>query len=1169
MFAMTNIKGVGRRYANLVCKKADIDLKKRAGELTNEELERLVTIMQNPTQYKVPQWFLNRQKNFVDGKYTQLLANGLDNQMREDLERLKKIRAHRGLRHYWGVRVRGQHTKTTGRRGRVVGVSKKKGTVARVIILYRYSALCALARHLRFKSPFAHYPVPAALLTPPQMMTMNKSEQEHPQQNDAPVLSAPVFKDLVADMEHSSPSASLHSSASPAAVMPNERLALELSRRVSAPGDEHELESEPDSQSHRPHVAAINPAATVVAFAALSSLPSSSSSPSLSSPSSLSSLSSPAPLEPTNPPAVLLASSSSSSSPHPPHAPHPPHPPHSPHSPHSLRALHSQTAPLFSTPEPLAQHVLPEAKPTGTLAQSRLRIPTAAAHPRPHSISESLPRRKTPHHGRTSSASSARTPPFVFAETLFISLGHSPFRLFVVTPLSRPAASAATLRLKLESQSFFCCCTPFDLSRCLGYFRTWSFQSLAVAYSIPLLCALTPGLVLPLSIFQVLSLIATTGIDSSSDPQSLRKMDPESSSSTHSRPSSQDREHVYASEGHSHVTMLRNSASQPGGSFGSSSSSSPHQERIPANMHHSAGSSSGAVFRPPSQSFTQHHQDQNRSLSSHSEQQPHPTRFDHTHSHHNQSRSYNSFHDFEEDEDEDRRSDDGSEGEPGFNDIEFWLQRCSICFDARLDFCLEFCRDQFCRECFQRYVKEVVSNSWGLNITKIKCPVCQDTIPLSEWTKYVDRATFAQYNQYNQPYRSFSRYCGGCEQEVVVSEVKRKVIGLPVQDLLPFFEGFLEDLRTLMEVGGLSLEKPPCAVVSSPAKTSLNRPVKGLKNEPEPSERDITARRIVQRFVDDFQALCGVTHGPHPRFPSMAQSYLSSLTLRMGASLSSTAPTLPAPSQQAASQPHQQATSSSGSQVQGSNPNPNPQPTMESTTRLPISIFPRRLTAFSSSGVLELYKTLMVSLLDLFDLNHGSQKSPTGDSIRAQADDIDMVLAPVHESRNDNSTAPAQGMSSDQPKVSTDAVPSGSRTAHHARPRVMTRAMTKQQAAVKRALVRLSKDIASIETRPEQWKELQFLHVRWLRWDWCVNHSEGAEDESEDTAPPNSAEDTAGEGHVRALAVVDGTSVQAESSLNQTGRRRRRSEDASLEVSEKPEIGVPNVFVIQAKRSRA
>ena len=29
MFALTEIKGVGRRYANLVCKKADIDMSKR------------------------------------------------------------------------------------------------------------------------------------------------------------------------------------------------------------------------------------------------------------------------------------------------------------------------------------------------------------------------------------------------------------------------------------------------------------------------------------------------------------------------------------------------------------------------------------------------------------------------------------------------------------------------------------------------------------------------------------------------------------------------------------------------------------------------------------------------------------------------------------------------------------------------------------------------------------------------------------------------------------------------------------------------------------------------------------------------------------------------------------------------------------------------------------
>ncbi|GBC12953.2 40S ribosomal protein S18 [Rhizophagus irregularis DAOM 181602=DAOM 197198] len=97
MFALTAIKGVGRRYSNLVCKKADIDLRKRAGELTNEELERIVTIIQNPTQFKIPNWFLNRQKDIVDGKYSQILANGLESKLREDLERLKKIRAHRDV----------------------------------------------------------------------------------------------------------------------------------------------------------------------------------------------------------------------------------------------------------------------------------------------------------------------------------------------------------------------------------------------------------------------------------------------------------------------------------------------------------------------------------------------------------------------------------------------------------------------------------------------------------------------------------------------------------------------------------------------------------------------------------------------------------------------------------------------------------------------------------------------------------------------------------------------------------------------------------------------------------------------------------------------------------------------------------------------------------------
>ncbi|CAA2954149.1 40S ribosomal protein S18-like [Olea europaea var. sylvestris] len=126
MFALTSIKGIGRRFANIVCKKADIDMNKRAGELSAAEIDSLMTIVGNPRQFKIPDWFLNRKKDYKDGKYSQVTSNALDMKLRDDLERLKKIRNHRGLRHYWGLRVRGQHTKTTGRRGKTVGVSKKR-----------------------------------------------------------------------------------------------------------------------------------------------------------------------------------------------------------------------------------------------------------------------------------------------------------------------------------------------------------------------------------------------------------------------------------------------------------------------------------------------------------------------------------------------------------------------------------------------------------------------------------------------------------------------------------------------------------------------------------------------------------------------------------------------------------------------------------------------------------------------------------------------------------------------------------------------------------------------------------------------------------------------------------------------------------------------------------
>ena len=108
-FAMTAIRGIGRRFSNLICKKADIDISKvtcrlsmimtiltdisqRAGQLDEDEIKRMETIMLNPRQYKIPDWFLNRQKDWKDGTFAQCISNGLDTKLREDLERLKKVK---------------------------------------------------------------------------------------------------------------------------------------------------------------------------------------------------------------------------------------------------------------------------------------------------------------------------------------------------------------------------------------------------------------------------------------------------------------------------------------------------------------------------------------------------------------------------------------------------------------------------------------------------------------------------------------------------------------------------------------------------------------------------------------------------------------------------------------------------------------------------------------------------------------------------------------------------------------------------------------------------------------------------------------------------------------------------------------------------------------------
>ncbi|KAG6521922.1 hypothetical protein ZIOFF_019056 [Zingiber officinale] len=90
MFTFTSIKGIGRRFANIVCKKADIYINKRTGKLSAAGLQNMMTVVASPRQFKIPDWFLNRKKDYKDCMYSQVVSNALDMKLRDNLERLKK-----------------------------------------------------------------------------------------------------------------------------------------------------------------------------------------------------------------------------------------------------------------------------------------------------------------------------------------------------------------------------------------------------------------------------------------------------------------------------------------------------------------------------------------------------------------------------------------------------------------------------------------------------------------------------------------------------------------------------------------------------------------------------------------------------------------------------------------------------------------------------------------------------------------------------------------------------------------------------------------------------------------------------------------------------------------------------------------------------------------------
>jgi len=107
VISLTYLYGVGPATARELCRKAGVDATTRARDLSESDVARLATLL--------------------DNDYT--VEGQLRRQITQNINRLREIGCYRGIRHRKGLPVRGQRTRTNARtrKGPKKTVAGKKG----------------------------------------------------------------------------------------------------------------------------------------------------------------------------------------------------------------------------------------------------------------------------------------------------------------------------------------------------------------------------------------------------------------------------------------------------------------------------------------------------------------------------------------------------------------------------------------------------------------------------------------------------------------------------------------------------------------------------------------------------------------------------------------------------------------------------------------------------------------------------------------------------------------------------------------------------------------------------------------------------------------------------------------------------------------------------------
>ncbi len=125
-YGLAKVYGVGLSFSNAICQVLDLEKTAPIGSLDEARVKEIEGVIADPASKGIPEWMRNRRSDHDTGEDIHITGPKLKLTKEFDLRRMKKIKSYRGVRHMFGLPVRGQRTKGNFRKGKSVGVVKKK-----------------------------------------------------------------------------------------------------------------------------------------------------------------------------------------------------------------------------------------------------------------------------------------------------------------------------------------------------------------------------------------------------------------------------------------------------------------------------------------------------------------------------------------------------------------------------------------------------------------------------------------------------------------------------------------------------------------------------------------------------------------------------------------------------------------------------------------------------------------------------------------------------------------------------------------------------------------------------------------------------------------------------------------------------------------------------------